>query len=88
MALSIASAGLAWGVPVRPDLLGRSLEAYDKCLPVLTALRLCYRFGKGSNAGITKLPVEIVVAIEHLILVDGKVRVCGSSMAAPWTDSS
>ena len=67
MALSIIDAGLAWGVPVRPDLLGEHLEAYKKSLPTINTLRLCQRFGQGPGATITKLPVEILLAIEKII---------------------
>jgi hypothetical protein len=65
--MTTISAGIAWGVPVRPDLLGQSLEAYEKFLPVLTTLRLCHRFGRGPDVHVTKLPVEILAVVEELI---------------------
>ena len=61
------SGGVAWAVPVRPDLLGQALEAYDKVLPTLTALRLCHQFGAGPEAHIAKLPKEIELLIEQKI---------------------
>jgi hypothetical protein len=51
---------------VRPDLLGQAIEAYDKALPTITTLRLCHRYGKGPKVKITKLPIEILSAIEEL----------------------
>ena len=59
--------GLAWGVPVRPDLLGEALQAYHEILPTLTTLRLCHRFGTGPNVSVTKLPNEILLAIEEML---------------------
>ena len=67
MDMNVLSAGIAWGVPVRPDLLGERLQAYRETLPMLTALRLCHRFGTGSNVYITKLPNEVEQAIENII---------------------
>lgn len=64
MDMSVLSAGLAWAMPVRPDDLGSHLKAYKKCLPALSALRLCNRYGKGPTAHITKLPVELLQEIE------------------------
>ncbi|KAK3073107.1 hypothetical protein LTR53_005588 [Teratosphaeriaceae sp. CCFEE 6253] len=61
-------AGLAWATPVKPDKLLAHVDAYAKVLPVLHALRLAHRFGKGPHAHITKLPVEIELAIEDLII--------------------
>lgn len=65
--MSVVEAGLVWGAPVRPDLLGLHLEAYEKTLPTFNALRLCQRFGKGPDAHITRLPNELLKAIEDLI---------------------
>lgn len=48
--MTTLSAGLAWATPVRPDLLGKHLQAYHDILPNLEALRLCRRFGKGARA--------------------------------------
>jgi hypothetical protein len=44
------------------------VEVYDDTLPVITALRLCNRFGKGSDCYIQKLPTELVEAIEQYIV--------------------
>ncbi|KAK5175140.1 uncharacterized protein LTR77_000277 [Saxophila tyrrhenica] len=68
--MSTTSAGLAWGMPVRPDLLGQALEAYEKFLPVSTTLRLCHCFGKGTNMNINKLPIELLSAIEDVLFHD------------------
>ncbi|KAK4507138.1 hypothetical protein PRZ48_000872 [Zasmidium cellare] len=62
------TAGLALAVPVKPDLLGERLEAYSKVVPVLRALRLCHRFGKGPKVHVSKLPAEIELVIEGLII--------------------
>lgn len=77
---STASVGLVWGLPVRPDLLGQALQAYQSALPTLTALRLCHRLGKGPNVHITKLPPEILLAIEDMIF-DRKLEYY------PWLDA-
>lgn len=55
-------------MPVRPDELGDRIERYTKTLPQLHALRLCYRFGKGHDVHITKLPIEVEQAIEELVV--------------------
>ncbi|KAK4902532.1 hypothetical protein LTR27_000469 [Elasticomyces elasticus] len=61
-------AGLAWTTPVHPVVLLNHLDAYTKALPDLHYLRLCWKFGKGEDVHITRLPVEIEQAIEHLLL--------------------
>jgi hypothetical protein len=53
---------VAWGMPVKPDRLGYSLEAYSSSLPTLQTLRLCHRFGHGP---LKKLPNEILAVIEN-----------------------
>ncbi len=72
--MSTTSAGLAWAIPVSPDLLGQALEAYDKFVPILNTLRLCHRYGKGTEVHITKLPVEILSAIEEIVYQDVQSR--------------
>lgn len=67
MSIDTFNAGLVWGTPVRPDLLGVHLGAYKKALPTLNALRLCHRFGVGPKAHITKLPIEVEQAIEDIV---------------------
>ena len=62
--MSIIKAGIVWAMPVKPDLLGRQIEAYAAALPALNSLRLCHRFGHGPNVNITKLPAEIMLIIE------------------------
>jgi hypothetical protein len=64
MANVTVSAGIAYGVPVSPDRLGQSLEAYERFLPTLTTLRWCRRFGHGDSGAINELPVEILSIIE------------------------
>lgn len=59
-------------MPVRPDILGERLQAYFKVVPTLHTLRLCHRFGKGPHVHITKLPAEIELAIEKLIIVSSQ----------------
>ena len=63
--MSLVKAGIAWAMPVRPDLLIDRLGDYERSLPVLHTLRLCHRFGKGPQVNITKLPNEILLSIEE-----------------------
>lgn len=55
-------------MPVKPDLLGERLEAYAKVAPVLHAFRLCHRFGKGPGVIVTRLPKELELEIETLVI--------------------
>lgn len=64
------TAGPAWATPVKPDELAQRLEHYAEVLPTLKALRLCHRFGQGQDAHVTKLPVELELAIEAIIIQD------------------
>jgi hypothetical protein len=48
---------LAWATPVDIVELGSSIEAYERQLPAITALRLCHRFGDGP---LSQLPQEIL----------------------------
>lgn len=66
MDLTTVSPTVTWAVPVKPDELGWHLERYKEILPKLIALRLCHRFGKGPNAHITRIPPEILGAIETM----------------------
>jgi hypothetical protein len=63
-------------VPVRPDLLGPHLKAFEEAVPVLRTLRLCHRFGKGPDVHINKLPAELELLIEQFSL---EPRRCKSS---------
>lgn len=72
MDTSTLSAGLAWAVPVKPDILGKHLEAYKHALPQLRTLKLCHRFGKGEDAHIARLPLEILIFIEDLVLCNSR----------------
>lgn len=53
---------------MRVDQLGAYLEAYVKTIPVITALRMCNRFGTGDDCHINRLPVELVKLIEEHIV--------------------
>ncbi|KAK4951163.1 hypothetical protein LTR10_010135 [Elasticomyces elasticus] len=66
-------AGLAWALPVKPDNLLVTIDAYTTALPTIRALRKCNRYGQGPQAYVTKLPAEIVSAIES-ILFDKQLR--------------
>ena len=68
MEMSVVNAGIAWAVPVRPDSLGQALETYEKNLPILNALRSCHRFRTGPKVHISRLPTEILIAIEDFVL--------------------
>lgn len=57
---------------MRADLLGASLEAYANTRPVLHALRLCHKFGRGVDVHVTKLPQELETLIEGYIAQDGR----------------
>lgn len=69
------TAGLAWSMPVDVVTFGAHLETYVKLLPSFTALRLCNRFGKGPEVSITKLPVEMIAAIEELLTQTARAEV-------------
>lgn len=55
---------------MKPDELGQRLEHYAEVLPTLNGLRLCHRFGQGQDAHVTRLPVELELAIEAIIIQD------------------
>lgn len=61
-------------MPVQPDDLGLRLEAYLAVVPILHTLRLCHRFRKGPDVRVTKLPAELVLDIESLIIKDKQIR--------------
>ncbi|KAK4902533.1 hypothetical protein LTR27_000470 [Elasticomyces elasticus] len=61
-------AGLAWATPVKPDQLIIHLATYKLTLPALTTIRLAHRFGTGPQVHITRLPVEILLLIEDIIV--------------------
>lgn len=67
MDLTIGSTSIAWAVPVKPEELGPQLESFKAFLPTLTTLRMCHRYGKGPDVHITKLPPEILDAIETIL---------------------
>ncbi|KAF2723993.1 hypothetical protein K431DRAFT_310345 [Polychaeton citri CBS 116435] len=66
---------LAWSMPVRPDLLGESLQAFDESLPTLLMLRLCHSYGRGPQAFVTRLPSEVVALIEHEIFIARRTKI-------------
>lgn len=57
------------GIPVNPAELLCNLDAFRKAIPTIETLRLCNQFGKGENAGVTKLPKELIGYIEEELLV-------------------
>lgn len=57
-----------YAVPVHILDLTANLTAYIKTKPVFHALRLCNRFGKGSQAFIARLPTELIANIEAHVL--------------------
>jgi len=59
-------------VPVEPDKLGTRLLAFSNVLPKLHVFRLCHRFGKGDSVYITKLPAEVELIIEGMLIRDEK----------------
>lgn len=59
---------LQWAMPVRIEQLGAHLEVYVETLPIITALRLCNRFGRGEACYIQKLPTELVEMIGQFIV--------------------
>ncbi|CAK3985677.1 Hypothetical predicted protein [Lecanosticta acicola] len=59
---------VALATPVRPDILGQRLEDYEKVIPTLRTLRLCHRFGRGTDVHVTKLPAELELAIEACVV--------------------
>ena len=56
-------------LPVCAAQLGAHLEAYLDMLPSVNALRACYRFGKGPECHIRKVPVELVQTIAHYCIL-------------------
>ena len=57
-------------VPVPVHLLGAHLQAYAELQPAVNTLRLCNRHGHGDHAAISRLPVELITAIESYIIED------------------
>jgi hypothetical protein len=72
------SAGLAWAAPVWPDDLGAHVQAYKKVAPTLKGLRLCHKYGKGKGVHITKLPSELLLAVEGYIFQRALYEVSGN----------
>jgi len=54
-----------WALPVRFDKLVAHVEVYVETLLVITALRLCNRYRKGTACYIDKLPTELIDRIEQ-----------------------
>lgn len=75
------SASVTYAMPLRPDFLGQSLEAYERVLPVLAALRCCHRYGRGPQAHITKLPAELLDIVESSLFADVRQGI------TTWSDS-
>jgi len=73
------TARVAWAVEVEPAHLGAHLETYTKLLPTIETLRLCHRFGKGPDAQVCRLPVELLSSIEGFV-----VRECRAKARNEW----
>ncbi|KAF2478488.1 hypothetical protein BDY17DRAFT_306188 [Neohortaea acidophila] len=69
-----ADTTLCWATPVRVEVLGAHLETYIQLLPTINALRLCHRFGSSSNAFVAKLPQELIMYIERLLISEARAR--------------
>jgi len=65
---------LAWATPVKIETLGAHLEAYVNLLPIINTLRVCNRYGKGPKAAVTRLPPELVDAIEQYLITTERLR--------------
>lgn len=67
---------LSWSLEVSSvEVLGAHLQAYVELQPTFQALRLCNRYGQGSHAAVTKLPIELMKEIEgHLMKYERKKR--------------
>ena len=61
-------------IPVKLSQLIAHLEAYQETKATINTLRLCNRFGRGTNAKITDLPIDLVKSIEHEILRGPRAR--------------
>ncbi|KAI4738869.1 hypothetical protein E4T50_10658 [Aureobasidium sp. EXF-12298] len=66
------TAAIVWGIPVEPADLLCNLDAFRKAAPTIHTLRLCNQFGKGENAGIIKLPKELIEFIGDEILTSSR----------------
>lgn len=63
--------GVGWAVPVKLNVLGARLQSYFKAKPSVDTLRLCNRFGKGIEAFVTSLPVEVLeLVVQHVRWMD------------------
>ncbi|KAK4545953.1 hypothetical protein LTR36_002517 [Oleoguttula mirabilis] len=72
---------LAWVTKVKVETLGAHLEAYINLQLTITMLRLCNQFGKGDEAFITRLPVELLKQIEEILLRHERADTCKG-----WTE--
>lgn len=61
---------IAWAIPVEATRLVAHLTAHLNLIPVTETLRLCNRYGRGTQAYITKLPLELVKYIESCLVLD------------------
>lgn len=68
------TSGIVWALPVRITEFGAHLQAYLEQKPVITALRLCHRFGQGGEAFIAKLPKELIDMVEEELLMSARQR--------------
>lgn len=49
-----------------------SLEAYSNFKDGINAFRLCHRFGRGSDVHVSKLPRELELAIEQVVITEAR----------------
>ncbi|KAH0293245.1 hypothetical protein M436DRAFT_81144 [Aureobasidium namibiae CBS 147.97] len=63
----------AAGIPVNPVDFLCSFNAFRKAIPTINTIRLCNQFGRRENAGLTKLPKELIALFrrEEKSAVDG-----------------
>lgn len=63
-AFAFVDSGVTWGMPVKADVLVQQLQKYAQ----IRTLRLCHLFGRGPDAHVSKLPVEVRLLIENLVM--------------------
>ena len=71
------------GMPVQFMRFLWNLDAFRKAIPTIHTLRMCNQFGKGENAGVNKLPKELIGFIEEELLALYRWR--ETSAALTWT---
>ncbi len=59
-------------MPVKIELLGAHLQAYRQLSKTINTLRVCHRYGQGSQVNITRLPPELIETIADLIITEAR----------------